>query len=73
MYFAVVISLNLGIMNLIPFPGLDGSRLAFLTAEIIRRKPVPPEKEGMVHAIGLVLLLALSVVLLWHDIVTFIL
>lgn len=72
-YFAVVISLNLGIMNLIPFPGLDGSRLVFLAVEAIRRKPVPPEKEGMVHAIGLVLLLALSVVLLWHDIQTYIL
>lgn len=71
-YFAVVISLNLGIMNLIPFPGLDGSRLVFLTVEAVRRKPVPPEKEGMVHAAGLVLLLALSVVMIWHDIVTFI-
>ena len=71
-YFAVVISLNLGIMNLIPFPGLDGSRLVFLTIEAIRRKPVPPEKEGMVHAAGLILLMALSVVLIWHDIVTFI-
>lgn len=71
-YFAVVISLNLGIMNLIPFPGLDGSRLVFLAVEGIRRKPVPPEKEGMVHAIGLVLLLGLSVVLIWHDIMTYI-
>lgn len=71
-YFAVVISLNLGIMNLIPFPGLDGSRLVFLIVEGIRRKPVPAEKEGMVHAIGLVLLLGLSVVLIWHDIMTYI-
>jgi len=71
-YFAVVISLNLGIMNLIPFPGLDGSRLAFLAVEAVRRKPVPPEKEGMVHAAGLVLLLVLSAVLIWHDIVTYI-
>jgi len=71
-YFAVVISLNLGIMNLIPFPGLDGSRLVFLAVEAVRRKPVPPEKEGMVHAAGLVLLLVLSAVLIWHDIVTFI-
>lgn len=72
-YFAVVISLNLGIMNLIPFPGLDGSRLVFLAVEAVRRKPVPPDKEGMVHAIGLILLLGLSAVLLWHDIMTFIL
>lgn len=73
LYFALVISLNLGIMNLIPFPGLDGSRLVFLAVEAIRRKPVPPEKEGMVHAIGLLLLVALSVVILWNDICKYIL
>ncbi|MBQ9950900.1 MAG: site-2 protease family protein [Clostridia bacterium] len=72
LYFAVVISLNLAIMNLIPFPGLDGSRLVFLAIEGIRRKPVPPEKEGMIHGVGLVLLLALAVVLMWHDVMTYI-
>ncbi len=71
-YFAVVISLNLGIMNLIPFPGLDGSRLVFLAVEAVRGKPVPPEKEGMVHGIGLILLLCLSAVLIWHDVMTYI-
>ena len=71
--YMFLISLNLGIMNLIPFPGLDGSRLLFLLIEAIRRQPVPPEKEGMVHAIGLVLLLGLMIVLAWHDIVTYIL
>lgn len=72
LYFAVVISLNLAIMNLIPFPGLDGSRLVFLAIEGIRRKPVPPEKEGMIHGIGLILLLGLAVALTWHDVVTYI-
>lgn len=67
-----LISLNLGIMNLLPFPGLDGCRLIFLIVEAVRGKPVPPEKEGMVHGIGLLLLLGLSVVLLYHDIVTYI-
>lgn len=67
-----LISLNLGIMNLLPFPGLDGCRLIFLIVEAARGKPVPPEKEGMVHAAGLILLLALSAVLMYHDIVTYI-
>lgn len=70
--FLFVISLNLGIMNLLPLPALDGGRLVFLIVEAIRRKPIPPEKEGMVHAIGMMLLLGLAVVLTWHDITTFI-
>ncbi|MCI5661440.1 MAG: RIP metalloprotease RseP [Clostridia bacterium] len=63
-----LISLNLGIMNLLPIPALDGGRLVFLIVEAIRRKPVPPEKEGMVHLIGFALILILFVVLTWHDI-----
>ena len=51
-----VISLNLGILNLLPLPALDGGRLVFLAIEGIFRKPVPRDKEGMVHAIGLYLL-----------------
>lgn len=70
--FLFVISLNLGIMNLLPLPALDGGRLVFLIIEAVRRKPVPPEKEGMVHGIGLLLLLGLAVALTWHDIVTYI-
>lgn len=71
--FVVLISLNLGIINLLPLPALDGGRLVFLIVEGIRRKPVPPEKEGLVHAIGLVLFFALAIYLAWHDIVTYIL
>ena len=64
-----LISLNLGIMNLLPIPALDGGRLVFLIIEAIRRKPIPAEKEGLVHLIGFGLLLVLFVVLTWHDIV----
>ncbi|MGI6238500.1 MAG: M50 family metallopeptidase [Christensenellales bacterium] len=63
------ISLNLGIMNLLPLPALDGGRLVFLIVEGIRRKPVPPEKEGLVHGIGLVLLLCLIALVTYQDIV----
>ena len=59
---------TVGIMNLLPIPALDGGRLLFLIVEAIRRKPIPPEKEGMVHAAGMVLLLGLFVVLTFHDI-----
>lgn len=68
-YMIMLISLNLGIMNLLPLPALDGGRLVFLLVEGIRRKPVPPEKEGLVHGIGLLLLLGLSVVIMYQDII----
>jgi len=61
--------LNLGIMNLLPLPGLDGGRLIFLIIEGIRRKPIPPEKEGMVHAAGLILLMSLVVFITYKDII----
>jgi regulator of sigma E protease len=66
-----IISLNLAIFNLLPLPALDGGRLIFLLIELIRRKPVPAEKEGMVHFIGLVALMALSLFLAYRDIVKF--
>ncbi len=62
------ISLNLGIMNLLPLPALDGGRLVFLLIEGIFRKPVPREKEGMVHAVGMILLFGLMIVLTYSDI-----
>ncbi len=62
------ISINLGVMNLLPLPALDGGRLAFLVIEAVRRKPVPPKYEGYVHAAGLILLLALMVYVTGHDI-----
>lgn len=63
-----VISLNLGIMNLLPLPALDGGRLVFLAVEAVRRKPVPADKEGMVHAIGFLLLIGLILVVTYRDI-----
>ena len=62
------ISINLGVMNLLPLPALDGGRLVFLFIEGIRRKPVPPKYEGLVHAAGLMLLLMLMVYVTGHDI-----
>ncbi len=52
MNFAVLLSANLGVMNLLPLPALDGGRLVFLIIEAIRRKPIDREKEGMIHAGG---------------------
>ena len=62
------ISINLGVMNLLPLPALDGGRLVFLLIEAVRRKPVPPKYEGYVHAAGLMLLLALMVYVTGQDI-----
>ncbi len=62
------ISINLGVMNLLPLPALDGGRLAFLIVEAVRRKPVPAKYEGYVHAAGLILLLALMVYVTGQDI-----
>ena len=62
------ISVNLGVMNLLPMPALDGGRLVFLLIEAVRRKPVPPKYEGYVHAVGLILLLALMVYVTGQDI-----
>lgn len=64
----LLLSLNVGIMNLLPLPALDGGRLVFLIVEAIRRKPIPPEKEGMVHAIGLGLLFLLIIGITFKDI-----
>ena len=69
LWLVYIITLNLGIMNLLPLPALDGGRLVFLIVEAIRRKPIPPEKEGIVHGIGMVLILGLFVLLTYHDIV----
>ena len=68
MNFAILLSANLGVMNLLPLPALDGGRLVFLIIEAIRRKPVNREKEGLVHFIGFALLMLLMVVVLYNDI-----
>jgi len=62
------LSVNLGLLNLLPIPALDGSRIVFLAIEGLRGKPFDREKEGMVHAIGLMLLLGLMVLVTYQDI-----
>ena len=61
MNIVILLSVNLGIMNLLPLPALDGGRLVFMFIEVIRGKPVSPEKEGMVHFAGLVVFMILMV------------
>lgn len=65
----LMLTVNLGILNLLPIPALDGGRLVFLIWEAITHKPVPPEKEGMVHFIGLMFFMVLMVFLLFNDLV----
>lgn len=65
---AVLLSANLGVMNLLPLPALDGGRLVFLLVEAVRRKPVNREVEGMIHFAGLMLLMVLMVVVMYNDI-----
>ena len=62
------LSVNLGFMNLLPIPALDGSKLAFLLIEKVRGKKIPIEKEGFVHLIGFVLLISLMVFITYKDI-----
>ncbi len=64
----ILISANLGVMNLLPLPALDGGRLVFLIIEAIRGKRVAPEKEGWVHGVGMILLLLLMVFVLFNDV-----
>ena len=64
----ILLSVNLCIFNLLPIPALDGGRLVFMILEVIRGKPIPPEKEGMVHFAGLVALMILMVFVMYNDI-----
>jgi regulator of sigma E protease len=62
------ISINLGIMNLVPFPALDGSKLLLLAVEGIRRKAIPPEREAFISMVGLVLLIMLMIFATYNDV-----
>ena len=66
--FCILLSANLGVMNLLPIPALDGGRLVFLFIEAVRGKPIDKEKEGMVHMAGMMLLMALMVLVLFNDV-----
>lgn len=65
---AAFISVNLGIMNLLPLPALDGGRFLFMLIEAVIRRPIPPKAEGIIHAIGFVLLLLLIILIAFKDI-----
>ena len=64
----IIITLNLSIMNLIPFPALDGGRLLLLAVEGLRGKPIDREKEGYFHLVGFVLLMILMIIVTYKDI-----
>lgn len=64
----LMLSANLGVMNLLPIPALDGGRLVFLLIEAVRGKPIDREKEGMVHFVGIILLMLLMVFITFNDI-----
>ncbi|WP_138414770.1 RIP metalloprotease RseP [Aquibacillus sediminis] len=66
--WTAALSVNLGIINLLPLPALDGGRLLFVGVEAVRGKPIDPQKEGVVHFIGFALLMLLMIVVTWNDI-----
>ncbi len=67
--FTAFLSINLGILNLLPIPALDGSRIVFALVEAIRKKPLEPEKEGFIHWLGFLFLIMLMVLVTYNDIV----
>ena len=68
LYITALISINLGVMNLLPLPALDGGRLLCLLIEMVTRRKIPPKVEGVIHGIGLLLLLGFSVLIMFKDI-----
>ena len=66
--WTILLSANLGVMNLLPLPALDGGRLVFLFIEAVRRKRIDPNKEGMVNLVGIVLLFGLMFIVMFNDI-----
>ena len=71
-YLACIITINLGIMNLLPLPALDGGRILFIFIEMIRKKTIPPKYEGLIHGIGFALLFALIIFITFNDIINLI-
>lgn len=69
LYIAVLISINLGVMNLLPIPALDGGRLLTLLIEMVTRRKLPPKVEGIINGVGLALLLGLSLVIMVKDVI----
>ena len=69
LHFVALISIFLGISNLLPIPALDGGRIVFVLVEMLRGKPVDPQTEARIHQIGILLLLALGVVVMIYDLI----
>ncbi|MGN1111993.1 MAG: M50 family metallopeptidase [Acutalibacteraceae bacterium] len=69
LYVMMILTINLGIFNLLPVPALDGGRLLFLLIELVRRKPVPQKYEGVIHGIGFALLMVFMLAVTFNDIV----
>ncbi len=68
--FAALLSINLAIINILPLPMLDGGRIAFVLLEVVRRgKRIAPEKEALVHLVGLALIITLAVVITYFDVI----
>lgn len=67
-HWTAALSVNLGVINLLPLPALDGGRLLFIGIEAVRGKPISAEKEGLVHFIGFALLMLLMIIVTWNDI-----
>lgn len=67
LFLTAILSINLGIFNLLPFPALDGGRIVFVLVEWVRGKPIDQEKEGLVHFVGFVILIGLMVLLVFND------
>ncbi|GAB4522211.1 MAG: RIP metalloprotease RseP [Anaerolineae bacterium] len=65
--FVALISIALGFTNLLPIPALDGGRIMFALLELVRGKPIPPEREGLVHLVGVMLILSLSILVIIND------
>ena len=68
LYISILLTANLGVMNLLPIPALDGGRLVFLLLEAVRGKGIDPEKEGMVHFVGLMVLMVFMVLVMFNDV-----
>ena len=64
---SILLSANLGVMNLLPLPAFDGGRLVFIIIEMILGKRVPPDKEGLVHTAGIILLMGLMILIMAND------
>lgn len=68
-YITALITINVGIFNLLPVPGLDGGRLLFCFIELVRGKPIKPEHEGYVHLAGMLLLFGIMIFATYNDII----